>query len=98
MKLKGQWFDHPDCRIAVGDEEMVEEAGLEPAKRNAADLQSAPFAARDTPPSWGRTNACAHDLMPGLLDRAWCTLISLGFGLSTQIEPSERRDPPELAL
>ncbi len=29
---------------------MVGEVGLEPTKRNAADLQSAPFAARDTPP------------------------------------------------
>ena len=25
MKLKGQWFDHPDCRIAVGDEEELEQ-------------------------------------------------------------------------
>src|SRR4051794_9731441 len=29
---------------------MVGEAGLEPAKAKPADLQSAPFAARDTPP------------------------------------------------
>lgn len=31
--------------------EMVGEAGLEPAKAKPADLQSAPFAARDIPPS-----------------------------------------------
>jgi hypothetical protein len=29
---------------------VVGEAGLEPAKAKPADLQSAPFAARDTPP------------------------------------------------
>ena len=29
---------------------MVGEVGLEPTKLKAADLQSAPFAARDTPP------------------------------------------------
>ena len=30
---------------------MVGEVGLEPTKAKPADLQSAPFAARDTPPS-----------------------------------------------
>jgi hypothetical protein len=30
--------------------EMVGEVGLEPTKLKAADLQSAPFATRDTPP------------------------------------------------
>src|SRR5271165_3568287 len=30
--------------------EMVGEVGLEPTKAKPADLQSAPFAARDTPP------------------------------------------------
>ncbi len=30
---------------------MVGEVGLEPTKAKPADLQSAPFAARDTPPN-----------------------------------------------
>ncbi len=34
---------------------MVGEAGLEPAKAKPADLQSAPFAARDIPPPRGFT-------------------------------------------
>jgi hypothetical protein len=35
----------------LNDVRLVGEAGLEPAKAKPADLQSAPFAARDIPPA-----------------------------------------------
>ena len=35
---------------------MVGEVGLEPTKLKAADLQSAPFATRDTPPYFYNEN------------------------------------------
>ena len=40
---------------------MVGEAGLEPAKAKPADLQSAPFAARDIPP---RGLSACHEKAP----------------------------------
>ena len=42
---------------------VVGEVGLEPTKAMPADLQSAPFAARDIPP-------CAHRLKPGFASSA----------------------------
>src|SRR4051794_36159528 len=46
---------HPHRSLITSDqlpttEEVVGEVGLEPTKAKPADLQSAPFAARDTPP------------------------------------------------
>ena len=39
---------HP--HTLADEKRMVGEVGLEPTKATPADLQSAPFAARDTPP------------------------------------------------
>jgi hypothetical protein len=39
------------CGSAPSQRRLVGEVGLEPTKAKPADLQSAPFAARDTPPS-----------------------------------------------
>ena len=38
------------CLLVAPGPRMVGEVGLEPTKAKPADLQSAPFAARDTPP------------------------------------------------
>jgi hypothetical protein len=50
---------------------MVGEAGLEPAKAKPADLQSAPFAARDIPPSHSRITGTGRMAKPEQPEQGW---------------------------
>src|SRR5262245_48261924 len=69
---------------------MVGEVGLEPTKAKPADLQSAPFAARDTPPPSKRALFRAHIRLAGRVYEerpTWCQP-RLGCSLRTKANPS----------
>src|SRR5687767_12695498 len=59
------------CSLPSVHRRVVGEVGLEPTKAQPADLQSAPFAARDTPPF--RCASCSAKKRPFGRTRLWET-------------------------